>query len=39
MNYNQVTPEIIDQIKAAAQFVYTGADINPDYARDEMPIY
>ena len=39
MNYNQVTPEIIDQIKAAAQFVYTGADINPDYAKDEMPIY
>ncbi len=37
--YNKVTPEIIDQIKAVCQFVYTGADINPDYAKDEMPIY
>ncbi|MBR5046754.1 MAG: FAD-binding oxidoreductase, partial [Eubacterium sp.] len=39
MDYNQVTPEIIDQIKAVAQFVTTGEDINPDYAKDEMPIY
>ena len=37
--YNKVTPEIIEQIKNVAQYVYTGADINPDYAKDEMPIY
>lgn len=38
--YNQVTPEIIEQLKAAAPgHVYTGEDINPDYMRDEMPIY
>ncbi|MBQ2641221.1 MAG: FAD-binding oxidoreductase [Lachnospiraceae bacterium] len=38
--YNQVTPEIIEQLKAAAPgHVYTGADINEDYMRDEMPIY
>ena len=37
--YNQLTPEIIDQIKAATETVFTGEDINPDYAKDEMPIY
>ncbi|MDO5132759.1 MAG: FAD-binding oxidoreductase [Eubacteriales bacterium] len=38
--YNQVTPEIIEQLKAAAPgHVFTGEDINPDYMRDEMPIY
>ena len=38
--YNQVTPEIIEQLKAAApDHVYVGADINEDYMRDEMPIY
>ena len=38
--YNQVTPEILEQLKAAAPgHVYTGEDINPDYMRDEMPIY
>lgn len=38
--YNKVTPEIIEQIKAAAPgHVYTGEDINEDYSHDEMPIY
>ena len=38
--YNQVTPEIIEQLKLAApDHVFTGADINEDYMRDEMPIY
>ena len=38
--YHQVTPEIIaalDQIVPGR--VITGEDINPDYSRDEMPIY
>lgn len=39
-NYNSLTPEIVEQIRAAANgHIYTGADINEDYARDEMPIY
>lgn len=39
-NYNSVTPEIIAELeKAAPGHVVTGADINPDYSRDEMPIY
>lgn len=37
--YNVLTPEIIDMIKAVSEHVFTGEDINPDYARDEMPIY
>lgn len=37
--YNQLTPEIIDQIKAVSDHVFLGEDINPDYAKDEMPIY
>lgn len=38
--YNSLTPEIVEQIRAAANgHIYTGADINEDYARDEMPIY
>jgi glycolate oxidase len=37
--YNQLTPEIIDQIKAVSDHVTIGEDINQDYARDEMPIY
>ena len=38
--YNQVTPEIIEQLKVAANgHVYVGEDINEDYMRDEMPIY
>ena len=39
-NYNAVTPEIIAQLeKVAPGHVVVGADVNPDYSRDEMPIY
>ena len=37
--YNQVTPEIIAELKKVSSHVVTGKDVNPDYARDEMPIY
>ena len=37
--YNKLTPEIIDQLKAVSEYVFLGDDINPDYAKDEMPIY
>lgn len=37
--YNELTPEIIAQIKAVSDHVYEGADLNEDYAKDEMPIY
>ena len=38
--YNKVTPEILDMLRAAAPgHILTGEDINPDYSRDEMPIY
>lgn len=37
--YNQLTEDIINQIKAVSDHVMTGADINEDYAKDEMPIY
>ncbi|MBQ6314864.1 MAG: FAD-binding oxidoreductase [Mogibacterium sp.] len=37
--YNQLTPEIISEIRKVSGHVYTGEDISPDYARDEMPIY
>lgn len=37
--YHQLTPEIVEQIKAVSDHVSTGADINEDYAKDEMPIY
>jgi len=37
--YNQLTPEIIAQIKAVSDHVLEGENINPDYAKDEMPIY
>ena len=37
--YNQLTPEIVEQMKAVTDYVFQGEDINPDYARDEMPIY
>ena len=37
--YNQVTPEIVERLQAIAPGrVYTGADENEDYSRDEMPI-
>ncbi len=38
--YNTLTPELIEQLKAAAPgHVLVGADINDDYSHDEMPIY
>ena len=38
--YNKLTPELIEQLLAAAPgHIVTGEDINEDYARDEMPIY
>ncbi len=39
--YNKVTPEIIEQLKAVvdAKRVYTGEDINDDFTHDEMSIY
>ncbi len=37
--HNQLTPEIIDQIRAVSGHVILGEDMNPDYAKDEMPIY
>ena len=38
--YNPVTPEIIEQIKEAANgHVILGDDINEDFAHDEMRIY
>lgn len=37
--YNQLTPEIISELKKVSDHIFTGDEINPDYARDEMPIY
>ena len=38
--YNPVTPEIIEELKKiSGDRVVVGADVNPDYSRDEMPIY
>ena len=37
--YNKLNEEIVAQIKKVCAKVYTGKDINPDYAKDEMPIY
>ena len=40
MNYQTLTPELIAQLSAIAPGrVFTGSDINEDYAHDEMPIY
>ncbi len=40
IEYNKLTNEIIKELeKVVPNRVMTGADINPDYARDEMPIY
>ena len=38
-NYNTLIQEIIDEIKAVSDHVITGEAINPDYQKDEMPIY
>lgn len=38
--YQSLTPELITQLEAIAPGrVTAGPDVNPDYARDEMPIY
>ena len=40
-NYNKITPEIAEQLRAsvgAGRFYY-GDEIDPNYAHDEMPIY
>lgn len=37
--YNTLTPEIISKLKAVSDHILTGDDINPDFSRDEMPIY
>lgn len=38
--YNKVTPELVEQFEAIAPGkVITGDSINPDYSKDEMPIY
>ncbi|MCL2852149.1 MAG: FAD-binding protein [Defluviitaleaceae bacterium] len=40
MTYNSVTSEVIAALdRAAPGRVVAGADVNPDYAKDEMPIY
>lgn len=38
--YGMVTPALVEQfLQIAPGRVTAGADVNPDYARDEMPIY
>ncbi len=40
MDYNTLTPELVEQLSAIAPGrVFTGDDVNPDYTHDEMPIY
>ena len=40
MTYNKVTLEVISALENAAPGrIVVGTDVNPDYARDEMPIY
>ena len=34
--YNQLTPEIIEEIKKVSNNVFLGEEINPDYAKDEI---
>ncbi len=40
-NYNKVTPEIAEQLKAVVgeKRFSAGEAVNPDYSHDEMPIY
>ncbi len=39
-DYQQVTPQFIEALKKiSGDRVMVGPDVNPDYARDEMPIY
>ena len=38
--YNQVTPEIVERLQAIAPGrVYTGADVNEDYSRDDAHLW
>ena len=37
--YHQLNSEIIEKMKVVSDHVLVGDDINPDYAKDEMPIY
>lgn len=38
--YQEVTPELIEELrKISGDRVVVGDEVNPDYARDEMPIY
>lgn len=38
--YNQITPEIIEELKKiSGNRVLVGDEVNPDYSKDEMPIY
>ena len=37
--YNTITTEIIPKLKEVSDHILTGDDINPDFSRDEMPIY
>lgn len=37
--YNTLTPELISKLKEVSDHILTGDDINPDFSRDEMPIY
>ena len=40
MEFNKVTPEIIEQLKAIAPGrAFAGSEINEDYAHDEMRFY
>ena len=40
MTYNAATSDVIEKLeKAAPGRVITFDDVNPDYGRDEMPIY
>ena len=39
MQYQSLTDDIIQQIRAVSPHVTVGENVNPDYARDEMPIY
>ena len=37
--YNQLTKDIIEQIRAVSDHTFVGDAVSPDYSRDEMPIY
>ncbi len=37
--YNQLTKDIIEQIRAVSSHTFVGDAVSPDYSRDEMPIY